>query len=60
MEFSDMSIREMLQEIIEKKAPYSQDRVKMAMNGFNQHSGYAKEIVDRLEKGIGIDVKEEE
>lgn len=60
MNFSNMSIREMLQEIIEKKAPYSQDRVQMAVNGFEQHSGYAKEIVERLEKGIKIDFKEEE
>ena len=57
--FSEMSIREMLQIIVEKKAPYSRDRVEMAVNGFEQHSAYAKEIIDRLEKGVGIDKKEE-
>ena len=60
MKFSEMSIREMLQEIIEKKASYSHDRVQMAVNGFEQHSEYAKEILDRLEKGIGIDIKDDE
>jgi len=58
MEYFEMSIREMLQEIIEKKVPYSCDRIQMAVNGFEQHSSYAKEILDRLEKQIDIDVKE--
>lgn len=58
MKFSYLSIREMLQDIIEMKAPYSHDRIQMAVEGFKQHSEYAVEIVDRLEKGIGIDVKE--
>jgi len=60
MKFSDMSIRDMLQKIIEKKAPYSQDRVQMAVNGFEQYSGYAKEIIERLEKNLGIDEKEDD
>lgn len=54
-----MSIREMLQEIVDMKAPYSRDRVQMAVNGFEQHSAYAKETLERLEKNVGIDEKEE-
>lgn len=60
MNFSDMSIREMLQEIIKMKVSYSHDRVKMAVNGFRQHSGYAKEILERLENKVEIDFKEED
>jgi len=60
MKFSDMSIREMLQEIVEMKAPYSRDQNQMAMNGFEQHSAYAIEILVRIEKGIDVDFKEED
>jgi predicted transcriptional regulator len=56
--FPEMSIREMLQKIVEMKAPYSHDPLEMAMKGFKQHSEYAKEILDRIEKGVNIDTKE--
>lgn len=42
-------IKEMLQEIIEKRAPYKHDKIEMALAGFEKHSKYATNILVFIE-----------